>query len=215
MKFPLRSLAVLAAVCASLVPSSRLAAAPTQPASGVAGEVPNTKPSAEAPDIVIIPGPLRSFLRMAGISQEVTPDEVLPMLARNVFLHGYESGRETEFLILVDRYVHFARELQELSANDGAIRVADCDHAAQLVHVLGYKFQHGCSRKNASLSTDDAERAFLTVDSGFPLTDLEESLETGKPFVFAFPRTAVPVLFNQNEWIGVSTWRQKAGEGSA
>src|SRR5580693_9509514 len=36
-----------------------------------------------------IPGPLRSFLRMAGISQKVSPDEVLPLLARNVVISGY------------------------------------------------------------------------------------------------------------------------------
>src|SRR6516164_1610888 len=40
---------------------------------------------------VAIPGPLRSFLRMAGISQKVAPDEVLPLLARNVFQRGYEG----------------------------------------------------------------------------------------------------------------------------
>src|SRR5438552_6234987 len=32
---------------------------------------------------VVIPGPLRSFLRMAGISQKVSSEEVLPLLARN------------------------------------------------------------------------------------------------------------------------------------
>ena len=35
-----------------------------------------------------IPGPLRSFLRMAAISQKVSPEEVLPLLARNVFVIG-------------------------------------------------------------------------------------------------------------------------------
>ena len=41
--------------------------------------------------IVTIPGPLRSFLRMAGISQKVSPEEVIPLLARNVFVLGYEG----------------------------------------------------------------------------------------------------------------------------
>src|SRR6266568_672409 len=40
---------------------------------------------------VAIPGPLRSFLRMAGISQKVSPEEVMPLLARNVFVLGYEG----------------------------------------------------------------------------------------------------------------------------
>src|SRR5579871_6647521 len=71
---------------------------------------------------IVIPGPLRSFLRMAGISQEVTPEDVLPMLARNVALFGFDGGREKEYLILVDRYVHQARDLQRLSS-DGQIRI--------------------------------------------------------------------------------------------
>ena len=42
-----------------------------------------SSPSASNPTI---PGPLRSFLRMAGISQKVSPEEVFPLLARNVEL---------------------------------------------------------------------------------------------------------------------------------
>lgn len=212
MKFPLRSVAVFAAIFVSSFLVSRAIAAPISQASpGVSSKAPGSGPPDQFQDTVAIPGPLRSFLRMAGISQEVTPNEVLPMLARNVFLHGFENGKETEFLILIDRYVHLARELQQLTGKDGKIQVSGCGDAAQLVHVLGYKFQHGCSRTNASLSTEDAERAFLTVDSGFPLTELEESLETGKTFTYAFPATPVPVLFHQNDWIGISTWRQKSG----
>jgi len=52
---------------------------------------------------------------MAGISQKVTPDEVVPLLARNVFVLGYEGewskGRPSEFLVLLNRYVQQAREL--------------------------------------------------------------------------------------------------------
>src|SRR5581483_10463320 len=51
---------------------------------------------------VIIPGPLRSFLRMAGISQKASSDEVLPLLGHNVSSQGFEvSGRPTEYLILL------------------------------------------------------------------------------------------------------------------
>jgi hypothetical protein len=72
---------------------------------------PNINPAEQPVNGVTIPGPLRSFLRMAGISQKIPPANVLPLLARNVYLHGYESGVETEFLRLLDRYVHQAREL--------------------------------------------------------------------------------------------------------
>src|SRR5579862_2677663 len=58
----------------------------------------------------LIPGPQRSFLRMAGISQQITPQEVLPLLSENVFTEGIEgSSRPTEFLILLRRYVVQAR----------------------------------------------------------------------------------------------------------
>src|ERR1700755_19527 len=52
-------------------------------------------------ETVVIPGPLRSFLRMAGISQKVSPDEVMPMLAHGISLQGYKGGTETEFLHLL------------------------------------------------------------------------------------------------------------------
>jgi hypothetical protein len=148
---------------------------------------------------------------MAGISQEVTPPEVLPMLARNVFLHGYENGKATEFLILIDRYLHQARELQSIAAN-GQIKVNSCDDATALIRILGYRFEHGCSHSGAVLITDDPERAFLTVDSGFPITRLEESLEEGTPFAYPYPETRVPVLFSQSDWIAIAVWQQKAGD---
>lgn len=192
-----------------------LCAFASRPASAPAAtsQLPDAAPedTSATAETVIIPGPLRSFLRMSGISQEVTPAEVLPMLARNVFLHGYENGKETEFLILIDRYLHQARELQSLAAGDGRIHIANCGDAMQLARILGYRFEHGCSRSNASLITEDAERAFLTVDSGFPITELEESLEKGTPFIYPFPATTVPVLFSQSDWMSLSNWRRAPG----
>ena len=151
-------------------------------------------------ETVIIPGPLRSFLRMAGISQEATPGEVLPLLARNAFLYGYVDGKRTEYLVLADRYIHLARELQALTDPGGTIHISGCEDAGKLIQILGYKFERGCSRTDASLITVDAERAFLTVDSGFPLTQLEEALQKGTPFDYAFPATRVPILFSEEYW---------------
>ena len=159
-----------------------------------------------------IPGPLRSFLRMAGISQEIAPNEVMPLLARNAFLYGYQVGRKTEYLMLADRYVHLARELEQLAGPDGNIRVAGCDDAEKLIHVIGYKFENGCSKTDASLITGDAERAFLTVDSGFPLTKLEQSLQEGTPFVYPYPATRVPILFTENDWVTMIPQKQRNGE---
>ncbi len=167
---------------------------------------------APTPGTLVIPGPLRSFLRMAGISQEVTLEEVLPMLARNASLYGYQGGRETEFLVLVDRYLHQARELQALADPNGTIRVAGCEEAARLIEILGYKYQRACGQKDVAFVTANAERAFLTIDSGFPLTTLEQSLDKNEPFTYSFPATQVPMIFEEKDWVDVSTWNRKAGE---
>jgi hypothetical protein len=162
-------------------------------------------------DTVIIPGPLRSFLRMAGISQKISPDDVLPLLARNVYLRGYQGNSRTEFLVLVDRYVHQARELQVLAGSSSTIRVANCDEAGPLIQILGYRMREGCGQKGKDvvLETQDPERAFLTIDSGFPLTDLEEALQKGVPFVYPFPRSRVPVLLKESDWVTLSPVAKK------
>ncbi len=160
---------------------------------------------------VVIPGPLRSFLRMAGISQKILPEDVLPLLARNSYLQGYESGRETEFLILLDRYVHQARELQALAnASGGTIRVTNCEEAISVIQILGYRLRQNCGEKDAFLMTANPERAFLTIDSGFPLTALEEALQKGTPFTYPFRSTQVPVLFNETDWVALSTGKKRA-----
>ena len=157
-----------------------------------------------SPGTVNVPGPLRSFLRMAGISQKISAEEVLPLLARNVAVEGYQGrkdkqGRATEFLILLKRYVGQARELVTLASPSGVIRVSGCDQAGPLLGILGYRLKQGCG-KDASLETADAERAFLTIDSGFPLAELEETLQGGKPFACPFASSPVPLLFSPSDW---------------
>jgi hypothetical protein len=164
-------------------------------------------------DTLVIPGPLRPFLRMAGISQEVTPNDVLHMLARNASLYGYDKGTPTEYLVLVDRYVHQARELQRLVDANGAIRVTGCGDAPELLRILGYRFQQGCGQGNSALVTADAERAFVTIDSGFPLTSLERSLAKNEPFVYPFPATRVPIHFTEKEWVSISSWNRRFDQG--
>src|SRR5215468_438199 len=89
-----------------------------------------------APEMISIPGPLRSFLRMAAISQKVAPEEITPLLARNVFLLGYEGpqsqAHQTEFLTLLNRYVQQARELVTLAGSESVIRVTNCEDAKPL-----------------------------------------------------------------------------------
>ncbi|MGA9255705.1 MAG: hypothetical protein WBV98_03800, partial [Candidatus Sulfotelmatobacter sp.] len=149
----------------------------------------------------MIPGPLRSFLRMAGISQKIAPEQVLPLLSRNVFVQGYEgSKKQTEFLILLSRYVVQAKELSALAATDGMIRVSNCDDARPLLRILGYRTRPNCGEADTSLQTADPERAFLTIDSGFPLPELEQTLQGGKPFAYPYAASPVPVLFATGDW---------------
>jgi hypothetical protein len=152
---------------------------------------------------VIIPGPLRSFLRMAGISQKISPEEVMPLLARNIFMTGYSKAQPTEFLILLRRYVHQARELAALAGPDGLVRVSSCDDAKQLLDILGYRMPPDCGKDNAFLQAADPRRAFLTIDSGFPLVELERTLQGGKPFVYSFPNSQVPIILTERDWTAV------------
>ena len=170
-------------------------------------------PSSASTGTVTIPGPLRSFLRMAGISQKAPPEAVVALLARNAYLRGYQSGQETEFLLLLDRYVHQARELQEMVGPNGNINIANCADATNLIHVLGYQLRSSCGQKDAALVTANAERAFVTIDSGFPLTQLEEALQKDAPFTYPYPATTVPVIFNESDWVHASLWKEK-GKGN-
>src|SRR5260370_40292918 len=152
-------------------------------------------PSSTDPGSALIPGPLRSFMRMAAISQKVTPEDVLPLLARNVFMQGYQRGTPTEFLLLLERYIQQARELQILAGTNHTIHVASCDDAGTLVQILGYRLREGCGSKIFFLETANPERAFLTIDLGFPLTELEESLQTGFPLFYPYAPTKYPHTF--------------------
>src|SRR5579872_2023851 len=158
-----------------------------------------------APEVTI-PGPLRSFERMAGVSQKVVPAQVLPLLTRNVYVQGYvgwqDNGTPTEFLILLGRYVNQAKELAALAGPSQVIHIAGCAEAAPLLRILGYRLRGECGQNSAAVITSEAERAFLTVDSGFPLPALEDALRHGQPFSYPYPSSRVPLLFKEADWRG-------------
>jgi hypothetical protein len=215
MKFPHRLLAVFGVALLILGAGYfARAAEPAQDAASPQGAVAGdgSQPG-EPAHTIVLPGPMRSFLRMAGISQEITPSDVLPLLARNAFLYGHQLGKQTEYMILAERYVQLARELQPLAGPDGMIHVAGCGDADPLIRVLGYQFEHGCSHDSATLITANAERAFLTLDSGFPLTKLEEALQQGTPFTYAFPATRIPILFTEKDWLALVPSKER-GSGN-
>jgi hypothetical protein len=211
MKCTLRTFAVCAAVYSCLCVCSSFNAVQAaswsdQPAAKSAGA---GTPASSPVETATIPGPLRSFMRMAAISQKVSPDDVLPLLARNVFMQGYQRGSPTEFLLLLDRYVQQARELQILAGPGNTIHVTNCDDAGTLVQILGYRLREGCGQKTFFLETANPERAFLTIDSGFPLTELEEALQKGTPFDYPYAPSHVPVLFRESDWTTLSVGQKK------
>ena len=61
-----------------------------------------------------------------------------------------------------------------------------------------------CGDPATSLQTEDPERAFLAIDSGFPLPELEQTLQGGKPFEYPFSSSPVPVLFTESDWTKAS-----------
>ncbi|HKE27473.1 MAG TPA: hypothetical protein VKB88_34195 [Bryobacteraceae bacterium] len=155
-----------------------------------------------------IPGPMRSFARMAAISPDAKPEDILPALARNVVTNGYEASHsnealeQTEYLKLVHRYLSQARELDKLAGEQHVINVPSCDapNVAELLRILGFRMRGGCGAE-VVLETVNAARAFLTTDSGFPVNKLEEALRTNRPFTYDFHPARVPVLFGPDYWM--------------
>src|SRR5437016_11406050 len=161
----------------------------------------------EAKQFVNIPGPLRSFGRMAAIASDINPDDILSALARNVVTNGYQASHsnealeQTEYLKLVHRYLTQARELEKLAGEQRVIKVEACESpaAADLIRVLGFRMRGGCGSE-VVLETVNAARAFLTTDSGFPVAELEQALRTNRPFTLDYHPTKLPVLYGAEYW---------------
>jgi len=155
-----------------------------------------------------IPGPLESFARMAAISPYLEPEDIVAALARNIVINGYravassEGLQPTEYLKLLRRYLSQARELEQLAGEDHVIEIAACDsvETADLLRVLGYRMRGRCGGELV-LETLNATRAFLTIDSGFPLAELEQALRTNRPFRYRYEPTRVPVLYGVEYWL--------------
>src|SRR5579862_8191294 len=186
-----------------------------------AAATPQEAPQAAAPrpaETIAIPGPLRSFLRMAGVSQKIDPEEVLPLVARNIVVSGYQptkgkgANKPTEFLNLLNKYLIQARELQALAGSGGTLTVPSCDKAGPLLGILGYRIRGSCG-PDLALEASDAERAFLTVDSGFPLADLEDALRDSQPLTYSYASTPVPVLFSVADWTTVDRVKDAGPSG--
>ncbi len=183
--------------------SAQNTAIPSQASSPAASPKPE---ATEATDYILIPGPLRSFLRMAAISQKVAPEEVVPLLAHHIAVYGYEgsktkAGKPTEYLTLLERYIQRGKDMQWLAGKQETVHIDNCAAAGPLLEIIGYRLRTPCG-PDTSLETNDPERAFITIDSGFPLVELEETLRGGKPFDYNYPSSRVPVLFTVKDWTG-------------
>lgn len=159
-----------------------------------------------AGDSIVIPGPLRPFLRMSGISQQVTPDQVLPLFGHFVETYGFEGSKEkspkaTEALLIFRRYFVQANTLASLAGAKETLGFSNCEDSRQLLADLGYKLENGC-KGIPSIEVDDADKAFITVDSGFPLADLQLALQQGKPFSTPYTSTRIPLIYTKADWTG-------------
>ncbi len=175
------------------------------------------RPASLPAGIVEIPGPIRSFARMAALSPDLAPEDILLALARNVVTNGYqavsgsESLEQTEYLKLVVRYLSQAREVDKLTGPDKLLRIEQCDSpkTGELLKILGFRMRGGCGA-DVVLETVNATRAFLSMDSGFPLADLEQALRTNRPFTYNYAPAKVPVLYSPEYWL--SSREKTSGE---
>ena len=186
-------------------------------AGGTGLALPPAEPDPQQNPIIEIPGPLRSFARMAAISPDLKPEDVLAGLAHNVVMNGYQAGgtneslEPTEYMKLVVRYLSQARELEGLAGKDKILHIETCDstETGDLLRVLGYRMRGGCG-SDVVLETVNASRAFLTIDSGFPVAELEQALRTNRPFTLDYHPARIPVLFKVDYWQSVKD--KSAGE---
>jgi hypothetical protein len=166
---------------------------------------------------VTIPGPLYAFRRMAALSSDQSDEELFPALARNVVTNGYRATRgaetldQTEYMKLVLQYLSQARELAQFAGADQVLDIPDCEsqETAQILKIIGFRLRNECG-PDAVLETVNPSRAFLSIDSGFPLAEIEGAFRAGKPVRLPYESTMLPIRFGQDFWR--ETFRKK-GEG--
>src|SRR5260221_13998259 len=57
----------------------------------------------------------------------------------------------------------------------------------------------GCG-SDLALETVNPSRAFLTIDSGFPLSELEAALRTNRAFTLDYHPARVPIFYTPDYW---------------
>ncbi len=174
-------------------------------------------PGPEGRDRAEVPGTRDSFSRMAALSTDLATEDLLPSLGRTIFTGGYHASRgggtfePTEYLRLLKQYLTQARELEEFSGPDRVIEIAVCESedTAKLLRIIGYRIRGACG-PDVVLETVNPSRAFLAIDSAFPLADLELAFRRDEPFRYEFGPTRLPVLFGRDYWLGAA--RRERGD---
>jgi tetratricopeptide (TPR) repeat protein len=157
-----------------------------------------------------IPGILDGFLRMAGLSTDLTSEQLLPALAKNIITRGYrismDSQNATEYLKLIQQYLSQARELRQFAGEDNSLDVPGCEsvETAEILKILGYRLRGECGPE-AVLETVNPSRAFLSIDSAFPLSELEDAYRRDAAFHWPYGATTIPVLFGPDYWTAAAT----------
>ncbi len=184
------------------------------------GEDPSIWPNAErtrqapalfegtADNHVVVPGILNSFLRMAALSTDLPLEELLPALGRNIVTGGYRATggpavmEPTEYLKLIMQYLSQARELEQFAGADNSLDVSACEsmETAQLLKILGFRLRGDCGA-GAVLETVNPSRAFLSIDSAFPLADLEAAYQRDDSFQLDYRASELPILFDRDYWL--------------
>lgn len=162
-------------------------------------------------DTARVIGRLNSFQRMAALSTDLELHDILPALARTLFTGGYHAARgsgtlePTEYLRLLRQYMTQAEELHAFAGANQSIDVPVCESSetAQLLKIIGYRLRGECG-PDAVLETVNPSRAFLAIDSAFPLADLELAFRRGEGFSYSNVPTELPVLFGRDYWLSAA-----------
>ncbi len=80
------------------------------------------------------------------------------------------------------------------------ISTCDSEETGNLLKALGYRMRGSCGG-DLVLETVNATKAFLTVDSGFPLSELEADLRANHRFELSYAPTPIPVLYTPAYWL--------------
>ena len=106
---------------------------------------------------------------------------------------GGDTLYETEYLKLILQYLSQARELEQFAGANQTIDVPTCEsrETAQLLKLLGFRLRNECGPE-AILETVNPSRAFLSIDSGFPLADIEVAFREGRAFASPTSRPTCP-----------------------